>query len=151
MKAVVDTSVLIALSSIDRLDILERLFTNVLVSRAVAEEYGEPLPEWIRVYDVKNKQLVQVLLETIHRGEAETIALAIEANADTAVLDDKKARNIARKLGLKIIGTIGILILAKKQNLINNIEAEINKLIETSFYLSQDVIKRALEEARKDR
>ncbi len=150
MKAVVDTSVLIALSSIDRLDILERLFTNVLVSRAVAEEYGEPLPEWIRVYDVKNKQLVQVLLETIHRGEAETIALAIEANADTAVLDDKKARNIARKLGLKIIGTIGILILAKKQNLINNIEAEINKLIETSFYLSQDVIKRALEEARKD-
>ncbi len=56
--------------SIDRLDLLRKLFTLVLVPRAVAEEYGEPLPGWIKVLDVKNKQLVQALLEYLHRGEA---------------------------------------------------------------------------------
>jgi len=120
------------------------------VPRAVAEEYGEPLPGWIEVLDVENKQLVQVLLEYLHRGEAEAVALAVEANADTVVLDDKKARSIARRLGLKIIGTIGVLVLAKKQGFIDDIGAEINKLLQTSFYLSQDVITKALEIARTD-
>ncbi len=150
MKAVIDTSTLIALSSIGKLDLLRKIFTLILVPRAVVEEYGEPLPKWIKVLDVKNKQLVRVLLEYLHRGEAEAIALAIEADADIVVLDDKKARSIARRLGLKIIGTMGILILAKKQKLIDDIEAEINRLLQTSFYLSQDVITKALETARRD-
>ena len=150
MKAVVDTSALIALFGIGRLDLLKKLFTLILVPRAVAEEYGEPLPGWIKVLDVENKQLVQVLLEYLHKGEAEAIALAIEANADAIILDDKKARSIARRLGLKIIGTIGVLVLAKKQELIGDIEAEINKLLQTSFYLSQDVIIKALEVSRTD-
>ncbi len=137
MKAVVDISVLIALSSISKLNLLRNLYTLVLAPRAVAEEYGEPLPGWIKILDVKNKQLVQVLLEYLHRGEAEAITLAIEANTDIVILDDKKARSIARRLGLKIIGTIGILVLAKKQKLIDNIEAEINHLLQKSFYLLQ--------------
>ncbi len=150
MKVVVDTSALIALSNINRLDLLRRLFTDVLVSRAVAEEYGEPLPGWVRVLNTKNRQLVQALLGYVHRGEAETISLAIEVKANIVILDDKKARNIARKLGLKVIGTIGILILAIKQNLIDNIEVEINRLLRTSFYLSQEVITKSLEVAKKD-
>lgn len=150
MKVVVDTSVLIALSCIGRLDLLRNLFTLVLAPRAVAEEYGEPLPVWIKVLDVKNKQLVRALLELLHRGEAEAITLAIEADANIVILDDKKARSIARRLGLKMIGTVGILVLAKKQKLIDDIEAEINHLLQKSFYLSQDVITKALEIARKD-
>ncbi|MCD6488284.1 MAG: DUF3368 domain-containing protein [Desulfurococcales archaeon] len=150
MKVIVDTSALIALFGIDRFDLLRKLFTLVLVPRAVAEEYGELLPEWIKVLDVKNKQLVQVLLEYVHRGEAEAITLAIETNADILILDDKKARSIARRLGLKIIGTMGILVLAKKQKLIDDIETEINRLLQTSFYLSRDVITKALEISRKD-
>ncbi len=65
-------------------------------------------------------------------------------------MDDKKARGIARRLDLKIIGTIGILVLAWKQKPIDNIEAEINNLLQTLFYLSQNVITKALEMARKD-
>ncbi len=149
MKVVVDTSALIALSNISRLDLLRKLFAEVIVPRAVAEEYGEPLPEWIRVLDVKNKQMVQILLELIHRGEAEAVALAIEVKG-IIILDDKKAQSIARRLGLKVMGTVGILLLAKKQGLINNIEVEISKLLETSFYLSQEVVAKVLEEARKD-
>ena len=150
MKVVIDTSVLIALSRIGKLDLLRNLYTLVLAPRAVAEEYGEPLPEWIKVLDVKNKQLVRALLEYLHRGEAEAITLAIEAEANIVILDDKKARSIARRLGLKIIGTVGILVLAKKQKLLDDIEAEINRLLQKSFYLSQDVTTKALEIARKD-
>ena len=150
MRVVVDTSVLIALSRIGKLDLLRNLYTLVLAPRAVAEEYGEPLPEWIKVLDVKNKQLVCALLEYLHRGEAEAITLAIEADANIVILDDKKARSIARRLGLKIIGTVGILVLAKKQKLLDDIEAEINRLLQKSFYLSQDVTTKALEIARKD-
>ena len=73
MKAVVDTSVLIALSNIGRLGLLRELFSNVIVPKAVAEEYGEPLPSWIGVLEVKHKHLVQVLHEYLHRGEAEAI------------------------------------------------------------------------------
>ena len=150
MRVVVGTSVLIALSRIGKLDLLRNLYTLVLAPRAVAEEYGEPLPEWIKVLDVKNKQLVRALLEYLHRGEAEAITLAIEAEANIVILDDKKARSIARRLGLKIIGTVGILVLAKKQKLLDDIEAEINRLLQKSFYLSQDVTTKALEIARKD-
>ena len=150
MRIVVDTSVLIALSNIGRLELLRSLFDDVMVPRAVMEEYGEPLPEWVKVVEVKDKQLVRALLGNLHRGEAEVIALALEANADIVILDDKKARNIARRIGLNVMGTIGILILAKKQSLINNIEAEISKLTETSFRLSRDVITKAIEESKKD-
>ena len=101
MKVVVDTSVLIALSSISKLDLLRKLFTLILVPRAVAEEYGEPLPKWIEVLEVKNKQLVRALLEYLHRGEAETITLTIETNADIVILDDKKSEKHSKKTRLE--------------------------------------------------
>ena len=150
MRAVVDTSVLIALSNIGRLGLLRELFSNVLVPRAVAEEYGEPLPSWIEVLEVKDRHLVQVLLEYLHRGEAEAIALAVELQGAIIALDDKKARITARRLGLKVIGTLGILILAKKRGLISDLREEIEKLIHTSFRLSQEVIQEALKKAEKD-
>ena len=150
MRAVVDTSVLIALSNIGRLGLLRELFSNVLVPKAVAEEYSEPLPSWIEVLEVKDKHLVQVLLEYLHRGEAEAIALAVELQGAIIALDDKKARITARKLGLKVIGTLGILILAKKRGLISDLREEIEKLVHTSFRLSQEVIQEALKKAEKD-
>ena len=150
MRAVVDTSVLIALSNIGRLGLLRELFSNVLVPKAVAEEYSEPLPSWIEVLEVKDKHLVQVLLEYLHRGEAEAIALAVELQGAIIALDDKKARITARRLGLKVIGTLGILILAKKRGLISDLREEIEKLIHTSFRLSQEVIQEALKKAEKD-
>ncbi len=150
MKAIIDTSIVIALSNIGRLELLRELFPNVLVPKAVAEEYGEPLPSWIEVLEVKHKHLVQVLLEYLHRGEAEAIALAVELQGVVIALDDKKARRAARRLGLRVIGTLGILILAKKKGLLSDLREEIGKLLHTSFWLSQDVIQEALKRAEKD-
>ena len=150
MKAVVDTSVLIALSNIGRLGLLRELFSNVLVPKAVAEEYGEPLPSWIEVLEVKHEHFTRVLLDHLHRGEAETIALAVESQGAVVALDDKKARRTAKRLGLRVIGTLGILILAKKKGLVNDLRKEIEKLLHASFRLSQDVIQEALKKAGRD-
>ena len=151
MRVVADTSVLIALSRIGRLNLLRHLFTTVMVPRAVAEEYGVPLPEWIKVWGVRNDLLIEVLLTApIHKGEAEAIALAIEKGADMVLLDDKKARGIARDLGLKVMGTLGTLILAKKWGIMDDLDREINELVKTSFYLSQDLVEKALDIARRD-
>ena len=87
MSVIANTSVLIALSSINRLNLLKALSKEVMVPKAVMEEYGEPLPKWVKVIDVKDKQLVRALLELLHKGEAETIALAIEVKADIVILD----------------------------------------------------------------
>jgi len=100
--------------------------------------------------EVKDKHLVQVLLEYLHRGEAEAIALAVELQGAIIALDDKKARITARRLGLKVIGTLGILILAKKKGLISDLREEIEKLLHISFRLSQEVIQEALKRAEKD-
>ena len=71
--------------------------------------------EWITVIEPSNKALVNMLLDFLDEGEANAIALAREINADLVLLDEKEARRIARRLGLKILGTLGILILAKRK------------------------------------
>ncbi len=150
MRIVADTSVLIALSDIDKLNLLKALFGSVIVPQAVAEEYGEPLPSWIEVRRPRNYSLVESLLDRLHRGEAEAIALALELGDAIVALDDKKARKTARKLGLRVIGTIGILILAEKRGLITSLEEEIHRLLNTSFRLSPSVVAEALRRAKQD-
>lgn len=150
MKVVSNASVLIALDNIGRFELLKVLFNEVLVPESVAREYGERLPTWVKVVKVEKKSLVNILTEFLHRGEAEAIALAIQIKADLLLLDDKKARILAKRLDLRILGTLGILILAKKKNLIENLEEEIAKLLRKSFWLSRNVVSKALEKAKRD-
>jgi len=64
---------------------------------------------------VQNRIVVDLLRERLHKGEAEAIALAIELNADLVIIDDKSARNTASSLGLKVIGTVGLILLEEKR------------------------------------
>jgi hypothetical protein len=136
VKAVSDTSVLIALDNIGRLGLLKTVFGEVLVPEAVAREYGGSLPSWAKVVEAKETGLVSALMEILHRGDAEAIALAIQVKADLLLLDDKKARRLAARLGLRVLGTIGILILARKRGLIDDLQGEITRLLVKSFWLS---------------
>ncbi|MEM1546977.1 MAG: DUF3368 domain-containing protein [Candidatus Methanomethylicia archaeon] len=149
MKIVSNTSVLIALENIGRLELLKKLFNEILIPKAVAKEYGKPTPEWIRVLEVKNEHYVKILKESLHTGEAEAIGLAISIKANIILLDDKKARDIAKRFGLKTIGSLGILILARKRGLIASLKDEFKLLIERSFWLSQEVINKAIEEVEE--
>lgn len=119
MRAAADTSVLIAFKRLGYIGHLPRAFDEVLLARAVMEEAREEELheelEWLvsrghaRVAEPTNHGIVDLLLAGLGTGEAETIALASEANADLALLDDLKARKTARRLGIKVMGTLGTL------------------------------------------
>ena len=115
----VDTSVLIALGKMGYLSLLQRLFSEVLFAGSVVEEVGggELYAEVARLVDkglarvakASNLELVELLSSSLGRGEAETIALAMGVAADVVLLDDLRARRAARRLGIRVMGTLGAL------------------------------------------
>ena len=72
-------------------------------------------------------------------GEWEAIALAVELGASAILIDDRPARRLAEAAGVNVIGTLGLLLEAKRQGHVRTIRAELDKLLETSFFLSQDL------------
>lgn len=158
MKVVSNSSILIALSSIQRLALLSDNFEKVYIPGAVWDEVvnkgiGKSGSEeiknasWIETRKITNKDLVIALNEFLDPGEAEAISLAKEIAADIILLDEKDARLIAARYNLKPLGTIGILIRAKKQGKITQLKAEMDKLIgEGNFRISPDIYNRALTE-----
>ena len=122
LLAVSNSSIIIALARICRLDLMGKLFKKVFVPEAVWREVtveGKPGREkivragFIHVEEAGDKRLVALLEEFVDSGEAEAIVLALERNADLLLVDDKDARNLAKKLGLQVMGTSDILTLAK--------------------------------------
>jgi predicted nucleic acid-binding protein len=122
-KAVLNSSVIIALSNLGYLGKLPVIFERILVAKAVYEEIsiaGQGLigehelqesvkANLIEVKEVKNRLLVNALLDPLDLGEAETITLASEDKADLIVLDDKSARRRAKAMDLNVVGTLRVL------------------------------------------
>jgi len=159
-RAVLNSSVIIALSTLGYLNKLKHVFTEVLITRTVHEEVcvrGRGLigerellkavkNGLITVKDVKNRLLVNALLDPLAIGEAETITLTVEERADYIVIDDKLARRRARSMGLNVIGTLRVLRLMYDAKLIDKREIlkALKKLKETGFRISDEVINKAL-------
>jgi len=94
---------------------------------------------------VKDRSLVQLLQAGLDRGESEVIALAQEVNADLVLLDEKDARLAAKKTGLKVLGTIGILVWAKKAGYIPSLREQLDALQDRArFRLSAELYHQAL-------
>lgn len=92
------------------------------------------------VCEVTNKPLVSLLRLELDEGEAEAIALSCEGSAEPILLDEKNARRIAQRLGLAVLGTVGILIWAKRAGLIPNLREQLDALqSQGKFRLSQSV------------
>ena len=77
-------------------------------------------------------------------GEAEVIALAHEVNADLVIIDENIGRRIAKMFGLKVTGTIGTIIEAKKRGLLNNVQEKLDALINVDFWIGEDLYEEAL-------
>lgn len=141
-----DTSCLIFLEKIGRLDWLKRLYTELLVAQDVADEYGLPLPEFISVRQIQNQNVFMGLLsDNLGKGEAASLALALELENPFLILDDLKARKKANMLHVNYTGTPGILLLAKKKGLCEAVKPELDKLIQRGMWLSpvlyQEILK----------
>lgn len=152
MIVVSDASPLIALSSVDRIDLLQLLFDMVIIPVAVHDEVISEasktigkLPSFIRVEPVAAEFPVRFLKMNLHAGESEAIALALERSIPGIILDDKHARVIAADLGLKVIGTLGLLILAKRKGFLTEVRPIITQIIErVNFRIAPSVLNRAL-------
>lgn len=160
MRVVSNASVLIALAKLGMLDLLEKLFGAIIVPVVVFMEvtYDIKKPgakilrktEWITAMEPSDKALVNALLDVLDEGEANAIALAREINADLVLLDEKEARRVAKRLGLRIVGTLGILILAKRKGYLKLVRPLIDKLKKMGFRLSDEVIRNSLRLASEE-
>ncbi|KFC24153.1 DUF3368 domain-containing protein [Chryseobacterium sp. FH1] len=142
-----DTSCFIILSKIGELDILQKLYGEIITTPDIAEEFGEILPDWVNIKSAESQNTQRILETQIDKGESSAIALALEVANSTLILDDFKARKIAQNLGLVFTGTIGIIIKAKLNGVIPSIKPFLEKIKATDFRISFEIEIQALKEA----
>jgi len=140
--AVANSTPVIGLQRIGRLDILQELFATIYIPPKVQEEIGITI-DWIKVQAPSNQILVDVLKIVVDEGEAEAIGLALEKGL-RLIIDDRKARIYAKRLGVKVIGTAGILVRAKKVGIIPSVKSLLEALKQKGFYLSSELIAEVL-------
>ncbi len=145
-----DTSCLIILSKIGEFDLLQKAYTKVEITTEVANEFGEKLPGWIKITSPSDIHRQQILELQVDRGESSAIALALEKPGSTIILDDYKARRVAEQLGLKVTGTVGIIVKAKLRGIIPSIKPYLKKIRTTDFRLSNELEELALKEAGEE-
>lgn len=146
-EVVCNTSPLQYLHQLGGLHLLRSIYGRISVPQAVADEIqagrtaGIDLPDlsaldWIEIR-LAGKSL-QPLPRDIHRGEAEVLALAAEFSAPLLILDDLAARKHAKLLGLAATGTLGVLVKAKQQGLIDPLKPRLERLEKLGFRLSTE-------------
>lgn len=147
-KAIIsDTSCFIVLSNIGELTLLKSLYGQIITTIEIANEFGGEMPDWVTIIEVNDKYRQQLLEMQIDKGESSAIALALETPDSTIILDDFKARKIAEHLGLKITGTIGVIVKAKLNGIIPSIKPILSKIRATDFRLTAELEIIALKEA----
>ena len=139
---VTDSTCLIGLERIGHLEILPALFEPILIPPEVQREFGMLLP-WLTVEPPTDQALVAALKMLVDDGEAEAIALAHERGW-RVILDDRRARSVGRRLGVMIIGTVGVLVRAKRQGTIPSLKTLLSELEAHEFYVSEALKEEAL-------
>lgn len=142
-----DTSCLIILSKIGNLEILKSVYGKIITTPEIATEFGENLPDWFEIRQVKDFRKQQLLEFQIDRGESSAIALALETEGSKVILDDNKARKVARQMGISFTGTLGIIVKAKNMGLIPTIKPFLEEIKQTNFRISKELEVLALGEA----
>lgn len=121
MKIVLNTSPIIFLGKIACLPLLTDCFAEIYVPQGVVDElrdYALPASIKVRSLSTVAAAYVQGALGRLHQGELEAIMLAQELSAEYVILDDLLARRKAQRLGIAVIGTLGVLLLLEKRGLL---------------------------------
>ncbi|KJH72586.1 DUF3368 domain-containing protein [Aliterella atlantica] len=160
MIVISDTSAITNLAAIQHLHLLSQLYKQVIIPEAVYRELADidpPVPGtleiqaacWVSVKQITNRNVVERLQEqvSLDPGESEALALALELNADDLLLiDERRGRAEANRLGLRITGLLGILVEAKRKNLVAAVKPLMDALIATlEFRVSSALYQQILE------
>jgi len=143
-KVYVDTSSIIILSKIDALDLLKKIYSNVIITNIINAELNETLPSWIIVEPSYNFEQSFLKNFNIGPGESSIIMNALE-NDGFLIIDDLKARKIAATLSLRFTGSIGVLVIAKDLGLIHSVKFYLEKIQATNFRIIEALIIKTLE------
>lgn len=144
-----DPSCFILLSNIGELDLLYKVYGEIITTPEVVSEFNGPLPEWVIIKKPVDKYYQTILEAQLDRGESSAIALALEMENSTLISDDLKARKMAEHLGLSYTGTIGVIVKAKLIGLISSIQPILKKLKLTDFRISNEIEMEALRLAKE--
>jgi len=148
-----DAGPLIVLLKINQLQILEELFGKIVVPVAVhkeitakeQEKIAFDKMEWIETRKVKNLKTNTLLEKLIDKGEAEAIMLAQELKT-TLLVDDAKARKYAGLLNVKVIGTLGLLKMAKNRGVVTSVKKVIDDMLTQGYFVDEKLIIKILED-----
>ncbi len=153
MIIVADSSALVALATCGSLWVLKELFNEVKVPQAVFDEVvvpNKPQAQTLRIYledKVETVDLSQVILKNVNgigQGELEAMALAMNLSANRLLIDDAKAKKVALLNQIKVIGSLGILLLAKQQNLLDELKPLLESINHSDIYISNRLVTKVL-------
>lgn len=147
-----NTTPIISLCSVGYEFILKELFRKIVIPQAVDIELrsldkpGSHFShlEWVEVVSVQNEDFVMFLRKDIDKGEAETIALARQMNADVVIIDENVGYQIARHFGLSVVRTLSILEVAKNKRIISRIRPIVEQIVQRGRWYSKSVIEKFL-------
>ncbi len=156
MTVVANAGPLIALAQIGYFNLLRSLYNEVLVPPAVRDEvvvFGQGRPgaveveaaDWIQVVNIHDRTAVELLRERLDQGESEAIVLTIELEANLLLLDEARGRRVAQAQGLNQIGTVGILVLAKRKKLIAAVTPLLDNLVASGSRMGEQLYRAAQE------
>ncbi len=140
-----DSTTLIILFDLNRLELLSNLFPKIIIPSAVYAEISVKraiaLPPFITIQQAQETETLKRLKKLLDRGESEAIALALELESKL-IIDEKKGRKIAIRQGIEIIGLLGIVYLNIKKGFISQDEAKtfLNEALDHGYRISQHLI-----------
>ena len=129
------------MSKINKLNLLKLLFGEITITSIIANEFGQSLPDFIKIEDPKDIKYQEILEVYLDKGEASAIALALEKDDCLLIIDESKGRREAKQLKLNFTGTLGIFIVAKEKGLINSTSEILDEIQKTDFRISDHLIK----------
>ena len=149
-KVIVNSTPLIILSNINHLDLLKKIYSDIYIPEAVFNEVTEKEDSacqqiknnmgWIHVCKITNESQKRMYQAKLHAGEVEVMILAQEKpEADLVILDDNAAKKTAKFLGLKVTGSLGVILKAKKMDIIKDVTSLMNQLISNGFYITKKI------------
>lgn len=157
-RVIVNSTPLIVLCNVGKLEILRTLYTEITIPEAVFAEVTKKEDsacqivkkslDWIRIEKILSPSDKKMYQAKLHDGEVEVMILAQEGvRADLVVLDDNAAKKTAKYLGLNVTGTLGILLKAKKAGIIPVVAPVLEEIKKNGFYVSEAVEQMVLSEA----
>ena len=157
-RVIVNSTPLIVLSNINHLSLLQKLYKDIYIPQAVFDEVTAKSDsacqqiknnlDWIHVCKIKNENEKKMYRAKLHAGEVEVMILAQEdEKEDLLIIDDNSAKKTAKFLGLKVTGSLGILLKAKKEALISEVTPLLHELMQNGFYITPQILDLVKKEA----